>query len=84
MDCVLTRMGGAAAWNGGQKMIHWRNPDARADCRKAEPADDDPLRCRWCGRPCTRTARGTLAHRRGYKRVHADPRLGRTPPPPKQ
>jgi hypothetical protein len=47
------------------------------DCRKAELDPDSPggrVCCRWCGRPCKWTYKSKLHHRRGYRRMHPDPR----------
>lgn len=46
------------------------------DCKKAEPVSDNHgrWRCKWCGRPGKWTKTDKFHHRRGYRRVHADPR----------
>lgn len=47
----------------------------RIDCRKPEPQSaPHEYICANCGRPMRCTSRGKFVHRRGYRRIWADPR----------
>lgn len=52
-------------------------PREKIDCKKAEMAvTRGPDVCKWCGRPVKWTRYFELHHRRGYPRMHDDPRKG--------
>lgn len=52
----------------------------RIDCKNPEQLGNRLL-CRWCGRPCRWDYKGNFCHRRGYRRIHADPREAVKPKP---